>query len=186
MTLHEKYQKEIIPRMKEIFGYRNNLAVPKVEKVVLNCGIGRLAVSASEAAVLENIQKDLAAICGQSPGVVKAKKSISAFKLREGMKAGFKVTLRGKRMYDFLSRFINIALPRSRDFRGIDEKSFDKKGNLTIGIKEHIVFPEVLAEGVKSIFGFEVIICVNSRSRQEAVELLKLMGFPIKGYKVSA
>ncbi len=180
MTLQEKYKKEVVLKMKELFGYKNVLAVPKIEKVVLNCGIGRLAAIGGESLVLDNIKKDLAMICGQIPQIVKAKKSISAFKLRQGMKAGFRVTLRGRRMYDFLSRFIRIALPRTRDFRGIGQKSFDEKGNLTVAIKEHIVFPEVSAEEVKNIFGFETTICVKAHSRQEAIELLKLMGFPIK------
>ena len=165
--------------MKEIFGYKNNLAAPKIKKVVINCGIGRIVGAGGGEAVLDNIKKDLTAICGQTPQIVKAKKSISAFKTREGMESGFKATLRGRRMYDFLSRLVNIALPRTRDFQGIDQKSFDRSGNLTIGVKEHIIFPEVSAEEVKNIFGFELTICIDS-SRQEAVELLKLMGFPIK------
>jgi large subunit ribosomal protein L5 len=165
--------------MKEIFGYKNNLAVPKIEKVVVNCGVGRIVGMGGGEAVLDNIRKDLAAICGQFPEAVKAKKSISAFKARQGMVSGFKVTLRGRRMYDFISRLVNIALPRTRDFRGIDEKSIDQTGNLTIGVKEHIIFLEVSAEEVKNIFGFELTICTGS-SRQEAVELLKLLGFPIR------
>lgn len=179
MTIQEKYKKEAVPRMREIFGYKNNLAVPKIEKVVVNCGVGRIVAQGGGEAILDNIKKDLAAICGQAPQVVKAKKSISAFKARKGMVSALKVTLRGKRMYDFLSRLVNIALPRTRDFRGIDKKSFDEGGNLTIGVKEHIVFPEVSAEEVKNIFGFELTICTNS-SREEAAELLKLLGFPIK------
>lgn len=177
--LQEKYNKEIVPRMMEKFGYKNKMAVPKIEKVVINCGVGRIVGAGGSEAILENIKKDLAAICGQAPQSVKAKKSISAFKSRKGMLSGFKVTLRGRRMYDFLSRLVKIALPRTRDFRGIDQKSFDEAGNLTIGIKEHIVFPEVSAEDVKNIFGFELTICIDS-SRQEAIELLKLLGFPIK------
>lgn len=179
MTFQERYKKEAVPKMKEIFGCKNNLAVPKIEKVVINCGIGRIVGAGGGEAVLDSIKKDLTAICGQVPQAVKAKKSIAAFKTREGMKAGFKATLRGRRMYDFLSRLVNIALPRTRDFRGIDKKSFDQSGNLTIGIKEHIIFPEVSAEEVKNIFGFELTICTDS-SRQEAVELLRLLGFPIK------
>jgi large subunit ribosomal protein L5 len=180
MTLQEKYKKEVVPKMKEIFGYKNNLAVPRIEKVVVNCGVGRITGMGGGEAVLGNIKRDLAAICGQAPQAVKAKKSISAFKARKGMESGFRVTLRGQRMYDFLSRLINIALPRTRDFRGIDKKSFDQSGNLTIGVKEHIIFPEVSAEEVKNIFGFELTICTTASSRQEALELLKLMGFPIK------
>ncbi len=179
MTLREKYEKKVVPKMKEIFGYENNLAVPKIEKVVVNCGIGRIVAAGGGDAALGNIRKDLAAISGQAPQSVKAKKSISTFKARKGMESGFKVTLRGRRMYDFLSRLINIALPRTRDFRGIGQKSIDGSGNLTIGVKEHIIFPEVSAEEVKNIFGFELTICTDS-SPKEAAELLRLLGFPIK------
>jgi len=179
MTLQEKYKKEAVPKMKEIFGYKNNLAAPRIKKVVVNCGIGRIVAAGGGEAILENIRTDLAAICGQTPQAVNAKKSISAFKARQGMKSGLRATLRGRRMYDFLSRLVNIALPRTKDFRGIDKKSIDQSGNLTIGVKEHIIFPEVSAEEVKNIFGFELTICTDS-SREEAAELLRLLGFPIK------
>lgn len=175
--LQEKYKKEVIPAMKEKFGYKNNLAVPKIEKVVVNVGIGSLS---RDEQTQEVITKDLALITGQKPVPTIAKKDISAFKVRQGMVVGLKVTLRGKRMFDFVSRLINITLPRSRDFRGLSSKSIDKSGNLTIGIKEHIIFPELVSEDIKKIFGLEVTVATNAKIREEAIELFKLIGFPIK------
>ena len=181
--LAEKYKKEVVPHMMEKFGYKNRMAVPKIEKVVVNTGIGKGIATKSTGEQKKNqemVLGQLAAICGQRPVLKGAKKSIAGFKLREGMPIGVSVTLRGKKMYDFLERLVHIALPRSRDFRGIDQKSFDKAGNLTIGIKEHIIFPEVSPEEAKTIFGFEVTVVTTSSSREEGVELLKRMGFPIK------
>jgi large subunit ribosomal protein L5 len=183
LRLKEKYQKEVVPKMMEIFGYKNKMAVPKIEKVVVNTGFGRLVsgkTSKEQEQIQEAILRDLSLICGQRPVLTRAKKSISGFKIRKGMPIGAKVTLRGQRMYDFLERVIHIALPRSRDFRGIDLKSFDKEGNLTIGIKEHIAFPEVSPEKVKNIFGFEITVVTSAKNKDEAVKLLKLLGFPIK------
>lgn len=181
--LKERYQKEVIPAMKEKFGYKSNMAVPKIEKALLNSGFGKLVVSKTSGEH-EKIQKiisdNLAIIAGQRPILTRAKKSISVFKLREGMLIGAKITLRKKRMYDFLDRLINVALPRSRDFRGIDRKSINSEGNLTIGIREHIVFPEVSPEQSPFIFGFEVTIVTNAKTREEAIELFRLLGFPIK------
>ena len=183
LRLKEKYQREVIPAMMEKFGYRSKMAVPKIEKVIINTGFGKLVVgktSDEQKKIRESILNDLALICGQRPILTEAKKAISAFKIREEMPLGARVTLRKKRMFDFLERLIHIALPRSRDFRGINPKSFDKKGNLTIGIKEHITFPEVSPEKIKQIFGFEITIVTTAKSREEGIELLKLMGFPIK------
>ena len=183
LRLKEKYQREAIPAMMEKFGCRNKMAVPKIEKVIINTGFGKLVVgktSDEQKKIRESILNDLALICGQRPILTEAKKAISAFKIREEMPLGARVTLRKKRMFDFLERLIHIALPRSRDFRGINPKSFDKKGNLTIGIKEHITFPEVSPEKIKQIFGFEITIVTTAKSREEGIELLKLMGFPIK------
>ena len=174
--LKEMYIKKVIPAMRADFGYKNIMAVPKIEKVVINCGVGRI----KDEKQLETIQKMLALITGQKPSPRPAKQAIASFKTREGMIIGYQVTLRGKRMYDFLSRFINIALPRERDFRGIDEKSFDPKGNLTIGVKEHIVFPELTGEDVRFMFGFEVTIVTSAKKREEGVALLKHFGFPVK------
>lgn len=175
--LREKYKKEVIPLMKEKFGYKNNLAVPKIEKVIVNAGIGTLSRDDQSR---DLAAKDLALITGQKPIPTLAKKAISAFKIRKGMIVGLKVTLRGKRMFDFISRLINIALPRSRDFRGLSSKSVDGSGNLTIGIKEQIIFPEFIGEDIKKIFGLEVTVVTNAKTRQEALELFKLMGFPLQ------
>ena len=176
LGLQEKYKKEVIPAMQAKFGYRNVMAAPKVLKVVINCGVGKLREEKDR----EAIQRFLALTSGQKPAPRPAKKSIASFKTREGLVIGYQITLRGKRMYDFLSRLINIALPRTRDFRGIDIKSFDPKGNLTMGIKEHIVFPETIAEDYRFLFGFEVTVVTTAKKREEGIELLRLMGFPIK------
>jgi len=181
--LKEKYKKEVIPAMQEKFGYKNPMAVPKLAKVAVNTGIGRLIVgktSEEQKRTYQSILDDLALICGQRPVFTKSKKSIAGFKTREGMLIGAKVTLRGKKMYDFLERVIHIALPRIRDFRGIDLKCFDKNGNLTIPIKEHLVFPEVSPEKTKTIFGLEMTIVTTTKNRGESIELFRLLGFPIK------
>jgi large subunit ribosomal protein L5 len=181
--LPEKYKKEVIPAMKERFGYRNDMAVPKIEKVVVNTGFGRLISGKTpeeQKKITGPILEDLAMICGQYPKLTKAKKSISGFKIRQGMPVGAQASLRRKMMYDFLERLIHIALPRSRDFRGIDPKSLDKKGNLTVAIKEHIAFPEILPERIKTIFGIELTVVTTAKTREEGLELLKLLGFPIK------
>jgi len=181
--LEKKYKKEAIPAMMQKFGYKSNMAVPGIKKVVINTGFGRQVAgkSAEEQRKIQNaISEDLGLICGQKTVFKKAKKSIASFKTRRGMVLGVSVTLRKKKMYDFLERLVKIALPRTRDFQGIDKKGFDKNGNLTLGIKEHIVFPEVSPEKSKGIFGFEISIATNSKNKDEGIELLKLMGFPIK------
>lgn len=181
--LKEKYNKEVIPEMMKRFGYKNVMAVPKIEKVTINTGIGRAIAqktSQEQKEMIEKFSNDLSLIAGQRPVVCRAKKSISAFKTREGMPLGLKVVLRSAKMYDFLTRLISLALPRSRDFRGIDQKAIGSDGNLTIGIREHIIFPEILAENVRQIFGLEAIIVTTAKTREEGLELLKLMGFPIK------
>ncbi len=179
----EKYKKEVIPTMMERFGYTNPMAVPRIEKVLVNTGFGKLISGKSSderKKIQEAILHDLALICGQWPTLTKAKKSIAGFKIRKGMSLGAMVTLRRKRMNDFLERLINIVLPRLRDFQGIDPKSFDRNGNLTIGIKEHIAFPEISPEKVKNIFGLEITVVTTAKTREEGIELLKLLGFPIK------
>ncbi len=181
--LKEKYEKEVISAMMERFGYKNKMAVPKIEKVVVNTGFGRLVggrTSEEQKKIQQAILEDLALICGQKPILTKAKKSISGFKLRKGTPVGAMVTLRKQRMWDFLARLIHIALPRSRDFRGIKEQAVDERGNLTIGIKEHICFPEISPEKVKNIFGLEVTVVTSAKTRQEALEFFRLLGFPIK------
>lgn len=177
MKLLEKYKKQVVPAMKEKFGYKNNLAVPKIERAVINTGIGKFKDNNS---ALEEIKKSLSLMSGQQPVFTLAKQSIANFKTRQGMKVGLRVTLRGQRMYDFLERLIGFALPRGRDFRGLEVKSVDQSGNLTIGIKEHIIFPEISSEEVRTIFGLEVCITTNAKSREEGLELFRQLGFPIK------
>lgn len=177
MRLKEKYKKEILPKMKEKFGYKNDMAVPKMEKVVLNVGFGR---NSKDKELIDNIKKNLTSITGQRPVLTKAKKSVSAFKIREGMIIGAKVTLRGDRMYDFVERLVNITFPRVRDFRGIDEKTVDKTGNMTIGFKEHLAFPEIKADDLENVHGLEISINVNKKNREENLELFRLIGFPFK------
>ncbi len=183
IKLKEKYIKEVIPAMMEKFGYKNRMAVPKIQKVVINTGFGRMIVgktSEEQKKIYKLVLDDLSLICAQKPVLTKAKKSISGFKTRQGMSIGAKITLRGRKMYDFLERVIHIAIPRFRDFRGIDLKSFDKQGNLTIAVKEHIVFPEVSSEKAKNIFGFEITVVTTAKNREQNIELLRLLGFPIK------
>lgn len=175
--LKEKYQKEVIPAMKDKWGYKNNLTVPRIIKAIVNVGIGD---SLGDEKTQETIARDLALITGQKPVPTLARKAISGFKTRKGITVGLKVTLRGKIMYEFLSRLVNVALPRTRDFRGLEPKSVDQGGNLTIGIREHIIFPEISTEEVKRIFGIEVTVVTNAETREEALELFKLLGFPIK------
>jgi len=186
MNLKEKYQKEIVKQMMADLGYKNIMAVPKIKKVVLNSCFGKEVASKTGAErdkFLQNVMHDLTAISGQKPKVLKSKKSISGFKLRGGIDIAAMVTLRKDRMYDFLERFINLTLPRSRDFKGIDSKSIDKKGNLTVGFKEDIAFPEVITEKEKTIFGLEVTISTTAKTKEEGLALLKLMGFPIREEK---
>ena len=155
----------------------NMMAAPKIEKVVVNIGLGR---SLKDEKFLEVALRDIALITGQKPKTTLAKKSIANFKIREGQIIGAVTTLRGQKMRDFVDRLVKIALPRTRDFRGIDAKSIDKSGNLTIGVKEHIVFPEIKGEEVRNIFGFEITIVVKAKSKEEALVLYKTLGFPIK------
>lgn len=181
--LSEKYKKEAIPAMMEKFGYESKMAVPKIEKVVVNTGFGRLIsgkTSNEQKRIFEDILGSLVLITGQKPVLAKARKSISGFKIRKGQPVGAVVTLRGRMMLDFLERLIHITIPRSRDFSGIKSTSFDKKGNLTIPVKEHISFPEILPEKSKIIFSLEITVVTTAKSREEGVELLRLMGFPIK------
>lgn len=175
-SLKEKYIKEVIPAMRVRFGYRNVMSVPRVAKVVVNCGVGKLRDERER----EEVQKLLALITGQKPVPRVARKSIASFKTRVGQVIGYQATMRGKRMYDFVARLINVTLPRTRDFRGIDLGSFDSRGNLTLGVKEHIVFPETVGEDYRFLFGLEVTVVTTAKRREDGIELLKLMGFPIK------
>lgn len=183
IVLKEKYNKEVIPKMMEKFGYKNKMAVPKIEKVVVNTGFGKMIsvkTSDEKKKIISAILNDLAIITGQKPVLTKARKSISGFKIRRGMPIGAAVILRRKMMSDFLERLINITLPRSRDFEGIDPKSVDRRGNLTIAIKEHISFSEILPEKVKNMFGLEITVVTTAGSREKGLALLRLIGFPIK------
>ena len=171
-----KYRKEVIPAMRAKFGYKNAMQVPKISKVVLNIGTGR---HVKDEKMLEKIEKDLSILTGQKPVPTVAKKSIASFKIREGMKIGYKVTLRKSKMYDFIDRLISIALPRTRDFRGLNTKSFEK-GVLNIGISEHSIFPEIHYESLKDVFGLEVSVITSAKNKEEAGELLRLIGFPLQ------
>lgn len=172
--LKEIYQKEVIPKMKEKFGFKNNLAVPKIEKIAVNVGI-RSDVDPKFQEVMKN---NLIAITGQKPIETKAKKAIAGFKVRKGQKVGLKITLRGNRMYDFLDKLINIVLPRTRDFKGVSS-SFDGRGNLSMGFREQIAFPEI-EESTDKIHGLEITISTNAKKDAEAKDLLRFLGMPFK------
>jgi len=177
MNLKEKYQKEVIPKLKKELGLANSLALPRIVKVTLNVGIGK---SKDDPKAAETAENTLRRITGQAPVYTKAKKSISAFKVREGMKVGLKVTLRGRRMWDFLDKLVRVTLPRIRDFRGLAESSIDRTGNLNIGLKEHIVFPEIKSDEVEKLHGLEVAISTTAEDNKQALALFKNLGFPIK------
>ncbi len=176
MNLKETYKKEIISNLKEKFGYKNVLSVPKMTKVTINVGLG----ATKDSGYQELVEKNLMAITGQKPVPVKARKSIAGFKIREGMVVGMMITLREKRMYDFVDKLINVSLPRVRDFRGISPKSVDAGGNLSVGIKEHIIFPEIHMDDVERIHGLQVVISTTAKSKEEGLELFKLMGVSFK------
>jgi large subunit ribosomal protein L5 len=176
-NLLEKYRKEVRPALQKDFKIENIMAVPKIEKVIINAGIGRLL---KDEKAIQKLEKDITVLSGQKPVYKKAKKSISGFKIREGMNIGLMATLRGARMYDFVDRLVNIALPRSKDFRGIELKNFDKMGNLNLGVKEHNIFPEVTYETLKDIHGLEVTVVTTAKNRERGIALLRMMGFPLK------
>ena len=173
--LKEKFKNEIQPTLKEKFGYKNLYMGPQIYKVVLNMGLG---LDGNDSKILKSCQEDLAKITGQSPVITKFKKSIANFKTRKNTNSGLKVTLRKNKMYEFLDRLINIALPRIKDFRGLNPKSFDKFGNYTFGIKEHIVFPEVNFDKVEKIRGLDITISIKTLNKEHSFELLKKMNFP--------
>lgn len=176
-TLLQTYREKIVPQLMQTLGVKNPHAVPKIKAVKINVGIGSHVVAGKDP---EDIVKNITVITGQKPIVPKSKKAISNFKLKLNMPSGVVATLRGKRMYDFLSKLINVALPRTRDFRGISKKSFDGHGNYSIGIKEHTIFPEIRAEDVSKIHGLQITIQTNAGSNKKALELLKAFGFPFK------
>lgn len=173
--LKVKYTDEVAPALMNKFGYKSPMQLPKIEKVVINMGLGDAKENAK---VVDSAVKDLGIITGQKPIVTKAKKSVANFKLRQGMNIGAKVTLRGERMYEFIDRLFNVALPRVRDFRGINGNSFDGRGNYSMGIKEQLIFPEIEYDKVDKIRGMDIIIVTTAKTDEEAKELLTLMGAP--------
>ncbi len=173
--LKSLYESQIRDSLKSEFSYNNNMMIPKLEKIVLNMGVGE---AVGDSKKIKSAHADMTVIAGQRPVINKARKSIAGFKVREGMPLGVKVTLRRARMYEFLDRLVNIALPRVRDFRGVSSKSFDGRGNYALGLKEHIVFPEIEFDKVDVIWGMDVIICTSAKTDKEAKSLLKLFNMP--------
>ena len=182
-TLKQKYQDEIVPNLQKEFGYKNIMQVPRIEKVVLNMGVGQAGQTGGDAKQLDGAVSDLATITGQKPAVTRAKKSIANFRLRQGARIGAKVTLRGARMYEFLDRLLNVALPRVRDFGGINPNSFDGRGNFAMGLKEQLTFPEIVYDKVDKVRGMDIIIVTSAPSDAEARSLLKAIGVPFRGEK---
>ena len=175
--LKKQYDEEIVPALMKKFSYKNAMQAPKLEKIVVNMGIGEAKENVK---ILESAAKDLELITGQKPITTKAKNSIANFKIREGMPIGCKVTLRGERMYEFLDRLVNLALPRVRDFRGVNPNSFDGRGNYALGIKEQIIFPEIEYDKIDKIRGMDIVICTTAQTDEEARELLTLVGAPFE------
>lgn len=175
--LKEKYTKEIAPALMKENVYSNIMQVPRLEKVVLNIGMGEAIANMK---LLDAAVKELGIITGQRPVITKAKKSIAGFKLREGMPIGCKVTLRGERMYEFLDRFISFALPRIRDFKGVSGKGFDGKGNYTLGVKEQLIFPEIKYDEIQAVHGMDIVIVTTAKTDEEGKKLLKLLGMPFR------
>jgi len=171
----DKYQNDVAKALMEKFGYNNVMEIPRIEKVVINMGLGD---GKDNPKVIKAAVDELATISGQAPVITKAKKSVANFKVREGMNVGAKVTLRGERMYEFIDRFITIALPRVRDFRGVNANSFDGRGNYTLGIKEQLIFPEINIDKVETVRGMDITFVTTAKTDEEARELLKLMGMP--------
>lgn len=175
--LKDKYHNEVSPAMMQRFVYKNVMQIPKIEKVVINMGVSDVV---QDPKALDAAMGDLAAISGQKPAITRAKKSIAAFKLRAGMPIGCKVTLRGERMYHFLDKLFNIALPRIRDFRGVSSKGFDGRGNYTLGIREQLIFPEMVYDQVDRVRGMDITVVTSAKTDEEACELLKYMGLPLR------
>jgi large subunit ribosomal protein L5 len=175
--LKEIYQKEIVPILIEDFGYGNVMQVPRLVKVVVNIGLGE---ALQDAKALDGATRDLSTITGQQPIITRARRSIAAFKLREGMAIGAKVTLRGRRMYDFVDRLLNVALPRQRDFRGLSRDAFDGRGNYTLGLEEQLIWPEIQYDSIDKVRGMEISIVTTAKTDEEARRLLTLLGMPFK------
>jgi len=175
--LVEKYKSEVMPQLKEKFGYENIHQIPKLVKININAGVGE---TIQDSHAMEGVVADLTQISGQKPIITKAKKSISNFKLRQGMKVGAKVTLRNQRMWEFFDRYVSIAVPRIRDFRGFSEKAFDGRGNYSVGVKEQIIFPEINVDKINKIRGFDITFVTTAKTDEEGYELLKMLGFPFR------
>ena len=173
----EKYHKEVVPALMKEFGYKNPMQVPRISKIVLNIGMGEAVANAK---ALDNAVNDVTTIVGQKPMITRAKKSIAAFKLRAGMPIGVMVTLRSERMYDLIDRLFNIALPRMRDFSGVNSKSFDGHGNYTLGLREQLIFPELEYDRIDKVRGLELVFVTTAKTDQEARRLLELMGMPFR------
>ncbi len=176
-TLKEKYIKQVVPQLRQTFNYKNQFQIPKLEKIVLNMGLG---IAVTNPKIVDSAASELALIAGQKPIITRAKKPIANFKLRADLPIGCKVTLRREKMYDFFDRLVNIALPRVRDFRGISSKAFDGRGNYSLGITEHIIFPEIDYDKTDSIKGLNVTIVTSAQTDEEGRKFLKLMGMPFK------
>ncbi len=174
-NLKAKYQADVAPALMQKFGYKSVMQIPRIDKIVVNCGCGE---ARDNAKVLDSVVRDLAAITGQKPVITKAKKSVANFKLREGMPIGAKVTLRQDKMWEFMDRLFNVALPRVRDFRGINPNAFDGRGNYALGLKEQLIFPEIEYDKIDKIRGMDVVICTTAKTDEEAKELLTLLGAP--------
>jgi large subunit ribosomal protein L5 len=179
-NLKEKYTKEIVKKLKEEFSHSSNFQVPKITSVSINVGVGKIKESKDDCAL---VAKDIALITGQLPKFNKARISVSGFKLREGQIVGYSVTLRNMKMYDFIERFVNVSLPRIRDFRGLSNDSFDQQGNYSIGIREHTIFPEIKYDNVKQPFSMQINFSITARSKKEAKKLLEHLGFPFEKKK---
>ncbi|MFH1092824.1 MAG: 50S ribosomal protein L5 [Candidatus Omnitrophota bacterium] len=175
--MQEKYDKEVLTQLIEKFKLRNKMEAPRIEKVVINMGVGK---AQEDIKILEAAMADLATITGQKPVITRAKKAVANFKLRKGVPVGCKVTLRKTRMYDFMDRLINIALPRIRDFRGVSSNAFDKQGNYTLGITEQAIFPEINIDKVKNIQGMDIVIVIKANNKEQSKEMLRLLGMPFR------
>jgi large subunit ribosomal protein L5 len=186
VRLREKYDTVVIPALRDEFKYKNVNQVPKITKVVINMGVGQAGQTGGDSKILDNAINDLTAITGQKPIATRAKKAIANFRLRAGARIGAKVTLRGKIMYEFLDRLFNIAIPRIRDFQGVNPNAFDGRGNFALGIKEQLIFPEVVYDKVDKIRGMDVIIVTTANTDAEARSLLKSMGLPFRGDRKDA
>jgi len=175
--LINKYKEEVAPHLQKKFGYKNIHQIPRLEKISINAGVGE---AIQDSKVLDSVVADLALVTGQKPVITKAKKSISNFKLRQGMKIGAKVALRREMMWEFSDRFISVSVPRIRDFRGYSDKAFDGRGNYSLGVKEQIIFPEINVDHIEKIRGFDITFVTTAKTDEEAYELLKTLGFPFK------